>query len=360
MSQVIDLCEDSDDNSEYPDTASAPSLFLSRKRPRDKEEASNNAYPHNENGSGNKTGTGSTELVLDLELAAEVEMFLKGVRATEIDVGGEDAQVTDRRESRDGIAAAASHPINADSEQRSRDDGKHSQKVSNSKQPSSALGWQRESLSAAAVAGGTQQEINEEDLIANNRLHLEGKTSSMTSFRIQEMESLGFEWNNHGTPWEARLSELADYRKIHGPCNVPRRYSEEDTKLGQWVVTQRASYKMRQEGKISQRMTPFRIQELKKLRFRMEVLHHRLGRPFERTCRLSQNSQALQCSSQLQRKHQAGWMGRKPKDQLHVVCRRKEIASDHPPNPGIGKLRFRMEGLHHRLGRLFERACWLS
>jgi hypothetical protein len=31
-----------------------------------------------------------------------------------------------------------------------------------------------------------------------------------------------------------RLSELADYRKIHGHCNVPAKYSE-NTKLGNWV-----------------------------------------------------------------------------------------------------------------------------
>jgi hypothetical protein len=67
MSQVIDLCGDSDDNSERLDTASAPSLFLSRKRPPDKEEASNDAHPHHENAPGNKTATGSAE--------CEVEMF---------------------------------------------------------------------------------------------------------------------------------------------------------------------------------------------------------------------------------------------------------------------------------------------
>jgi hypothetical protein len=38
--------------------------------------------------------------------------------------------------------------------------------------------------------------------------------------RIQELESLGFEWNGQRR-LEDRLSELADYRKIHGHCNVP-------------------------------------------------------------------------------------------------------------------------------------------
>jgi hypothetical protein len=46
------------------------------------------------------------------------------------------------------------------------------------------------------------------------RSHLEGKTSSMTAFRIQALERLGFEWDSHGAAWEDRLSELADYSKI--------------------------------------------------------------------------------------------------------------------------------------------------
>jgi hypothetical protein len=56
------------------------------------------------------------------------------------------------------------------------------------------------------------------------RLHRQGKTSPMTNYRIQAMESLGFEWGSHVAAWEDRLNELADYRKIHGHCNVPYNY----------------------------------------------------------------------------------------------------------------------------------------
>jgi hypothetical protein len=62
--------------------------------------------------------------------------------------------------------------------------------------------------------------------------------------------------------WDKRLSELADYRKIHGHCNVPT-----------------TTAKTR------------------------EVI--------------------------------------KPKEQLQVAPKRKDIDYDHLPNPGIGKLRFR-------------------
>ncbi len=60
----------------------------------------------------------------------------------------------------------------------------------------------------------------------------ERKKSSMTLSRIQELESLGSEWKptKHETGMyitarKVRLSELADYRKMHGHRNVPNNYS---------------------------------------------------------------------------------------------------------------------------------------
>jgi hypothetical protein len=90
------------------------------------------------------------------------------------------------------------------------------------------------------------------------KLHLDGKASPMTTFRIKELESLGFERNVNGAAWKDHLSELADYRKIHGHCNVPRNYSE-NAKLAAWVAKQRKQYKFHLEGEKS-RMTLSRIQ----------------------------------------------------------------------------------------------------
>jgi hypothetical protein len=61
------------------------------------------------------------------------------------------------------------------------------------------------------------------------------------------------------------LSEVADYRKIHGRCNVPSVYSE-NVKLGSWVRQQRYRYKRRAEGKKSSMTLP-RIQALESLGF---------------------------------------------------------------------------------------------
>jgi hypothetical protein len=421
MSQVIVLCSDSEDDGEWPNknTASVPSLPISRKRPRDKEDSSPAAHPYNENGHGKNTATGSAEFVVDLELAphkkrrgvrsgkidaaGDCAQIMKGVHATENDVCIRDAQVADHRESHEGVAAAASRPVNSDSEQTSRNDGstnKHSHKLPASKPPLYASGHQRKNLPVAAVAGEAQQAVNEEDFTTNSSLdrdlpinikdrdgaseeslpyqavdwakrfeelneyrlgkrpfaflcqnpeyaklskwvfsqrceyrrmvegkdtililervkdldhigsvwktrlseladyrkihghcnvpykysencklanwvgtqrtqytlHLEGKKSQITSFRIQTLESLGFEWDSRVTLWEDRLSELADYRKMHGDCNVPRRYSE-NTKLGMWVMTQRSNYRLHLEGKKSSMTLP-RIHELESLGFR--------------------------------------------------------------------------------------------
>jgi hypothetical protein len=78
--------------------------------------------------------------------------------------------------------------------------------------------------------------------------------------------------------------------------------------------------------------------------------------PFERACRLSKNPGALQCSSWIQHKLQAGYVGRTPKDAIQVAPRRKGITHERLPYIGIGNLRFHMEPLRRHLGRPFERA----
>jgi hypothetical protein len=263
------------------------------------------------------------------DAAEKCAQIPQGVHATEKGIGSKDAQVADHHESHEGIAAASSYPKNLESEQTSRNSegsaNNHSKKQSTLKSPSNVSGWEHGSMLAAAVTGRTEQVINEEDLTAKTslgrespisiddptspawenrlselayyrkihghcnvphnysenpklanwvkkqrrkyRLHLEGKTSPMTPLRIQKLESLGFEWIRSCflTAWEGRLSELADYRKIHGHCNVPQRYSE-NTKLGKWVKTQRYQYKLHLKGKRSS-LTLSRIQALGSLGF---------------------------------------------------------------------------------------------
>jgi hypothetical protein len=308
MSQVIDLCE-GDDNGEWPNAASAPPLPLSRKRRRDKEneESFNDAHPRNENGSGKKTAAGWAEFVFDVELADEVKVrytlhrkrrsvmksersakndaarkiaqTLKEIHTADEDVGSEDAQVVDYEESHRGSAATASHPMNSDPEKISRDDGsanKHPQSRSTSK----GTAWE-DRLNELADYRKVHGHCNVPKRYSENtklgrwvarqrsqyRYRLEGKTSQITLPRIEALESLCFEWSGHGATcaWEERLSELVDFHKIHGHCNVPWRYSE-NTKLGSWVTNQRSQYRFRLEGKTSSMTFP-RIEALESLGF---------------------------------------------------------------------------------------------
>jgi hypothetical protein len=178
--------------------------------------------------------------------------------------------------------------MNSGSEQTSRNDGsanKHSQKPSTSKPSSNAAGrqgrnstWEdrlRELADYCKEHGHCNVPTSYSENVklakwvgkqrSNYKLQLEGKKSPMTTFRIQELESLGFEWDCHGITWEHYMIELANYRKIHGHCNVPKRFSE-NTKLGQWVSKQRNNYRLHLEVKTSS-MTTFRIQELESLGF---------------------------------------------------------------------------------------------
>jgi hypothetical protein len=304
MSQVIDLCE-GDDNGDWPNAASVPPLPLSRKRRRDnEEESSNDAHPRNGNGPGNKTATGWAKFVFDLEVADEVEVLvslrrkrrsimkgersakndaagniaqtLKEIHATDKDVGSEDTQVVDHDESYEGIAAGASHPMNSDSKQASRDDGS-ANKYSQNRSTSKGTAWKYR-LSELADYRKIHEHCNVPYRYSENAklsqwvstqryqysLHLKGKTSSMTLPRIQALESLGFEWGIC-VDWEDRLSELGDYRKIHGHCNVPYKYSE-NAKLGRWVTNQRHQYSLHLKGKTSSMTLP-RIQALERLGF---------------------------------------------------------------------------------------------
>jgi hypothetical protein len=295
MSPVIALRQDSDDGVELPNSASVPSLSVSRKRslPRSSKRLRDRGDSFNENGpAGKKTATGSVA-------------NLKGLHATEKDDGSEDAQVSDHRESREGVttATASSQSMNSDSEQSSYDDdsaNKHSQKRSTSKPTPNAAGRQgrysawEDRLSELAdyckihghcnVPRNHSENTQLGEWVAVQRyqywLHLAGKTSPMTTSRINDLESLHFEWDrSHGATWEDLLSDLADYRKIHGHCSVPQNYSE-NSQLSNWVKTQRKQYRLHLKGMKSS-MTLSHIQELEKLDFEWDshgaAWEHRLS-----------------------------------------------------------------------------------
>jgi hypothetical protein len=94
------------------------------------------------------------------------------------------------------------------------------------------------------------------------KLRKEGKKSTITDDRIASLEKIDFAWNKNEAIWKQRIQELAQYRKEHGNCNVPRNYAP-DMDLAKWVESQRKQYNLLQDGKKSS-MTDARIAELER------------------------------------------------------------------------------------------------
>jgi hypothetical protein len=103
----------------------------------------------------------------------------------------------------------------------------------------------------------------------NYRLYQDGKPSPMTTERMRELESIGFELGTSKTDvasiWSVRFQEMLEFKVQFGHCVVPVKYSA-NPKLGQWVSTQRSNYKRHQAGK-SRGMTEERIRELDSVGF---------------------------------------------------------------------------------------------
>jgi len=101
------------------------------------------------------------------------------------------------------------------------------------------------------------------------RLYQNNKQTSMNPLRIAQLEEVGFKWalQRHSTmrTWAERFSQLMDFKKDHGHCNVPIRYKINPS-LGQWVSTQRQEYSNYRNGKKSN-MSDERIRKLEEVEF---------------------------------------------------------------------------------------------
>ena len=60
--------------------------------------------------------------------------------------------------------------------------------------------------------------------------------------RIEQLQSIGFEWSSHDAAWYSKYEELVDFWKRHGHSNVPTNWSENPS-LRSWVGYQRIRYK---------------------------------------------------------------------------------------------------------------------
>jgi hypothetical protein len=101
----------------------------------------------------------------------------------------------------------------------------------------------------------------------------DGKRSSMTLIKQQNLESIGFQWAKRkgNVSWEIKYRELKEYRQRHGHCNVPTKYSQNPA-LGRWVSTQRSEFKKFQSGR-SKHMSHDKVDKLTAIGFKWEMLH---------------------------------------------------------------------------------------
>lgn len=100
----------------------------------------------------------------------------------------------------------------------------------------------------------------------------QGKPSSMTGTKIQDLERIGFVWSvregGHSS-WDERLAELVAYRRIHGDTLVPKKYPQNPS-LGYWVNEQRFQYQRYINGK-SSTMNKKRRERLNSINFKWIV-----------------------------------------------------------------------------------------
>lgn len=101
------------------------------------------------------------------------------------------------------------------------------------------------------------------------KLLLEGKLSTMTPERVQKLENIDFVWDSQGLIWFERLSELREYKRVHGDCNVPTIFSA-NPRLATWVKCQRRQYRLFQESRPSN-ITQERINILESIGFEWDL-----------------------------------------------------------------------------------------
>ena len=86
----------------------------------------------------------------------------------------------------------------------------------------------------------------------------------------EDMTSLFYSYNKvFGKKWQQRYSELVEFSKHTGHCNVPQKYFP-NHELGIWVSIQRREYKKSRSGKPSL-LTPYQIESLEKLGFQWSL-----------------------------------------------------------------------------------------
>jgi len=113
----------------------------------------------------------------------------------------------------------------------------------------------------------------------------ESKRASITQEHIDQLNSIGFEWNSGGTSshdekWSQKIELLCTFRRENGHCRVPTNFEVDSVKLGQWVCNQRTFYKnfMAGQNEKGACITQERIDQLNSLGFEWRLLGGKAGK----------------------------------------------------------------------------------
>eukprot|EP00957_Ditylum_brightwellii_P138561 10561628-Ditylum_brightwellii.AAC.1 len=68
------------------------------------------------------------------------------------------------------------------------------------------------------------------------------KKNTLSSSRIQQLNSIGFAWDPLEHAWKNKFDQLCAFKAENGHCNVSQ-HDTQNKSLGKWVNTQRVAYK---------------------------------------------------------------------------------------------------------------------
>jgi Helicase associated domain len=97
------------------------------------------------------------------------------------------------------------------------------------------------------------------------KLLQDGKQSSITQERIDQLNTIDFAWNAQEAAWTRHMNDLRLFQAENGHCHVPLNH-DKYPKLGLWIKEQRRHATLMKQGKPSH-MTETRSQELNSLGF---------------------------------------------------------------------------------------------
>ncbi|KAL7541416.1 hypothetical protein ACHAWF_006928 [Thalassiosira exigua] len=105
--------------------------------------------------------------------------------------------------------------------------------------------------------------------VVSQRLNIK----KMPKERAKALDKIGFVWNHNRTnrsqkAWDKKYTELLEYIKQNGHCNVPATYRH--SPLGTWVGKQREEYKKLKDKRSSQ-LDKYRIDKLNEVKFQWSL-----------------------------------------------------------------------------------------